>query len=197
MKDGMVYVVSGFMRTGTSMMMKALESGGMNVEYKQSRDEMKTRFADAHYDPNIGGLYELEHQDYQEIGFPNKYKGKLIKALNGGVPRMDVMNDGIRVIFMRRDPEEIRQSYDAFFKTQLRSINDLDERMERIIDTINNRKDVLSMNVLWYRDVVENPRKYFQILKDNGWPIDVDECVKVVDPQYCRYKLENLTVGVI
>jgi len=29
MNDKILYVVSGFMRTGTSMMMKALETGGL------------------------------------------------------------------------------------------------------------------------------------------------------------------------
>ncbi len=41
------------MRTGTSMMMKALEVGGMKAEYKQSCDEMKAHFVDEYYDQNI------------------------------------------------------------------------------------------------------------------------------------------------
>ena len=196
-KNNTVYVVSGFMRTGTSMMMKALEAGGMDASYRQSRDVMKNRFADEHYDPNIGGLYELERKDYQEFGFPSKYKGKLIKALNHGVPKMAVMPDGIRVIFMRRHPEEIRQSYDGFFGQQLQNIEHLERNMEDIIDRIKNRKDVLSLDVFWYRGVIENPSMHFQILKDSGWPIDVEKCVKVVDPQYYRFKLENLTIGII
>ena len=77
----MIYVVSGFMRTGTSMMMKALEAGGMDASYKQSRDVMKDHYADEYYNPNIGGLYELEKQDYQKWDFPRDYEGKLIKAL--------------------------------------------------------------------------------------------------------------------
>ena len=51
--DKILYVVSGFMRTGTSMMMKALEAGGLKVKYKQSREEMRKSFADKYYDPNI------------------------------------------------------------------------------------------------------------------------------------------------
>ena len=75
-KDKTLYVVSGFMRTGTSMMMKALEAGGLEACYRQSREEMRLRFADEHYDPNVGGLYELEREDYREKGFPRKYEGK-------------------------------------------------------------------------------------------------------------------------
>ncbi len=197
MSDKTLYVVSGFMRTGTSMMMKALEEGGISASYRQSRDVMKNRFADDQYDPNIGGLFELQRQDYRKPNFPKGYEGKLIKALNMGVPRMDVMPDGIRVVFMKRDPEEIRQSYDAFFGKSLRDVDAIKKSMDSNIKRIQNRKDVKSLDVFWYRDVVKEPKKYFQILKDHGWPIDVVKCVAVVDPKYCRFKKEELTVGII
>lgn len=195
-----LYVVSGFMRTGTSMMMKALEAGGLEASYQQSREEMREKFADDKYDPNVGGLYELEKKDYQKMNFPKDYEGNLIKTLNTGIPNMSVMPNGIKVIFMRRDVEEIRQSYDAFFDMQLSAVQNRDKfnsRMEKIIEQIRNRKDVLSLDVFWYRDVVKNPRKYFEILKSNGWNIDIDKCVNVIDPQYCRFKKEELTEGII
>ena len=47
------------------MMMRALEAGGLNSVYNQSRDVMKDRFADESYDPNIGGLYELSRTEYR------------------------------------------------------------------------------------------------------------------------------------
>ena len=59
----MLYIVSGFMRTGTSMMMKALEAGGLEAAYQQSREAMRKRYADEHYDPNVGGRYELRRRD--------------------------------------------------------------------------------------------------------------------------------------
>ena len=179
------------------MMMKALEAGGLDAEYKQSRDEMKDRFADTQYDPNIGGLYELERQDYKADDFPRQYDGKLIKALNMGVPNMAVMKDGIRVVFMRRDAEEIRQSYDAFFGKQLRHIDNLEPRMSNIIEQILNRKDVISFDEFWYRDVVNFPLTHFEMLAEHGWPIDPQKCAAVVDPQYCRFRLEELEVGVL
>lgn len=197
MKDKTLYVVSGFMRTGTSMIMKALEAGGMDAEYKQSREEMRKRFADEKYDPNIGGLYELERSDYQQPDFPKKYKSKLIKVLNMGVPRMAVMPDGVRVIFMRRDAEEIRQSYMAFFGRNLGGTENLDKRMEDIIGRIKNRKDILTLDVFWFREVIEKPKRHFKILKSHGWNIDVEKAISVIDPKYCRYKREELTVGIV
>lgn len=192
-----LYVVSGFMRTGTSMMMRALEEGGMDAVYKQSRDVMKNRHADEHYDPNIGGLYELERADYKKPDFPRKYKGKLIKALSRGVPSMAVMKDGIKVIFMRRDKEEIRQSYNAFFGNPLNPNLNITKHLNDIKERILNRKDIISFDELWFRDVVNNPLLYFKHLKKVGWPIDPDKASSVVDANYLRFKQENLTIGII
>lgn len=191
-----LYVVSGYMRTGTSMMMRALEASGLDACYQQSRDVMKNRFADSHYDPNVGGLYELEKRDYKCLDFPRQFEGRLIKGLNMCVVTMNIMSD-IKVVFMRRDSEEIRQSYDAFFDKQLGAIGNLNKRMAGIIERIENRRDVSSLNVFWYRDVVDDPHTYFQILQRNGWPIDVIKAASVVDPHYCRFRLENLTVGIV
>lgn len=179
------------------MMMKALEEGGMDAVYRQSRDVMKNRFADEQYDPNIGGLYELEKRDYRALDFPRGYEGKLIKALNLAIPRMNVMPDGIRVVFMRRDPEEIRQSYLAFFNRNLSNVEKLNQNMENVLACIRNRRDVLSLDIFWYRKVIEEPLRHFQSLMDHGWPVDPSLAAGVVDPQYCRYRIEGLELGVL
>ena len=190
----MIYVVSGYMRTGTSMMMKALESGGLDACYRQSQDDMKSHFSDDHYDPNIGGLYELELRDYRGQEFPRKFEGKLIKSLNQGVPKMVVMPDGIRVVFMRRDTAEIRRSYFAFFGNHLNLGKEFADTMETTKETILNRRDVISFHEFWYREVIERPLEHFEILRDAGWPIDPVLAAEIIDPQYCRFRLENLTI---
>jgi len=205
-KDKTVYVVSGFMRTGTSMMMKALDKGGMKTVSQKARNKMKDRYADKDYNPNIGGLYELTRENYLKPGFPKKYEGKLLKALNmenkrptGVGKSFEVMPHGIRVVFMRRDPEEIRQSYNAFFGRQLpeQQIKKLNETLDKCVVRIKNRKDVKSCHVFWFREVIKNPLKHFQILEMAGWPIKPAKCAKVVDSKHVRYKEENLTKGVL
>lgn len=192
-----LYVVSGFMRSGTSMMMKALEAGGMEAVYRQSRDVMKDRFADAEYDPNIGGLFELERADYQKPDFPHGYEGKLIKALRMGPGRMAVMPGGIRVVFMQRDPEEIRQSYMAFFGRSDFTVEQIETDVERSLVAARNRRDTRVLEV-WYRGVVENPRPWFErIRKFYGVPLDVNACASVVSDEWLRYRKEELEVGVV
>jgi len=178
------------------MMMRALEAGGLDAAYHQSREEMRLRYADAHYDPNVGGLYELAPRQYRQPDFARGYEGRLIKALNMAVPRMAVMPGGIRVVLMRRDCEEVRQSYLAFFGRYL-EVDDLDKRMEGLEQRILNRRDVLSLHVLWYRDVIGSPGLSFAALERGDWPIDVERAAGVVDPALCRYRLERLTVGVL
>ena len=195
--DKTLYVVSGFMRTGTSMMMHALDVGGLGAFKRESRDVMKNKHADKHYDPNRGGLYELEPKDYKSFGFPKQFEGKLIKALNHGIPRMAVMEHGIKVVFMMRNPEEIRQSYDAFFAKQLTGIDKYERNMQDILARIRNRKDVLSLDIFQYRDVVRKPLKHFIELSHHRWPIDAWKAAQIIDPKLCHYKIENLTIGIV
>lgn len=186
------------MRTGTSMVMRALEAGGMDAAYRQSREVMREHHADEKYDPNVGGLYELERKDYRREGFPRGYEGKLIKALNNAVPRMLPMPGGIRVVFMRRRAEEIDQSYRAFFGKRMGLWSDVQfqQYMDDIVALIRNRRDVLSCHVFWYRQVLDYPLGHFALLARAEWPIDVDTAAAVPDPALCRYKVESLDVGV-
>lgn len=190
----MINIVTGYMRTGTSMMMRALEAGGLEVAKSAERDLLAKVNSDENYNGNPYGLYELTIDQMKEDNFPNQYEGKLIKVLG---PQAFTLSPtkGMRVVLMRRDKEEIRQSFDAFFGKQL-PVENVDERMEVLERILNNRKDVLSVDVFWYREVIENPRKHFEILKDKGWEIDIDKCVNAVEPELCRFKRENLEIGI-
>lgn len=191
------YVVSGWMRSGTSMMMRALEAGGMEACYRVSRDVMKNRYADEHYDPNLGGLYELERKDYAAPDFPAGYEGKLIKALRMGVAHMNVMPGGIKCLFMLRDPEEQRQSYMAFFGGQAPTVEVISQQVERARLGAYNRRDTEVLE-LAYRDVIEVPYQSFERVKAFfGVDLDVAKAAAIVDPELYRYRLEALEVGVV
>lgn len=188
------YIVSGYMRTGTSMMMKALEAGGLETAFNPVRDKMNEQHGDDDYKPNVGGFYELHRTEYRQDGFPRMYQGKLLKCLWGGLQKFVVGN--YKVVFMMRDPEEIRQSFEAFFNGQAPpTLEKYNEIMKDTIDMLKNRKDT-QLTILKYRDVINNPRKEFQKLRDVGWEIDIDKCVSIVKPDLCRFKIENLTVGI-
>lgn len=109
---------------------------------------------------------------------------------------MLVMDGGIRAVFMRRDKEEIRQSYKAFFDQDLATGNYFQTRMDEYVRQIRNRKDVLSCHEFWYRDVVKDPLGHFNLLVDSGWAIDPQKAADIVDKNLCRYRIEELEVGI-
>jgi len=199
----MVYLVSGYMRTGTSMMMKALEAGGMEAVYNPIRENLNKFHGDEYYQPNGGGFYELQRHEYRHRDFPLMYEGKLIKMLFKGLTRLRVLPTGYRVVFMQRDPEEILQSYDAFFQVQggipeqvHAVINDYYPMMNDNLARLRNRKDT-EVVTLWYRAVVENPIGAFEYLWDSGWPIDPQKAAAIVDPTLYRFRKEQLAIGAV
>lgn len=192
-----LYLISGHQRCGTSMMMDCLNFGSwsLEAEYDLGRDEFRQKYADDDYDPNENGLYELSREEYMKPSFPRGYEGKLIKALNEGAQDMSVMYGGIRCVYMRRPYDQIRRSWRAFFDTELpHTSNETEHRVwqESIIERIQNRKDFLSVDVFWYPEVVDDPVKHFEILRSNGWPIDVRRAASVVDEDLYRHTYKHL-----
>lgn len=184
------YIVSGYIRTGTSMMMKALSAGGLSPVFSHKRDEeMNKNYSIDNYVSNPEGFYELDKKEYLQVGFPRKYEGKLLKCLWNRVPRLVVGN--YKIVFMLRDPEEIKQSSKRAFGVDVSSgLKNYNEIMEDMINIIKNRKDsqIVALN---YVDVINNPRKEFQKLKDGGWSICVDKCVSVITPGLYRNRIKN------
>ena len=188
----MIYVVSGMIRCGTSMMMYGGETGGLEVLKSPERDVWATKFRDKQYDPNSKGLFELLPGPRKRLVMdPAPHAGKLVKVLYNSV--LHFRAGDYRIVFMEREYEEIRQSFLAFFNKPIR----LTETQYHCAMTytkgiLRQRRDVDLVE--WqYRDVVENAVAAFGSL---DWPIDVSAAASVVDPTQCRYRVENLTVGV-
>jgi hypothetical protein len=192
----MIYIVSGHPRSGTSMMMEALSAGGLSVAFDPKRDEFVAECADELYKPNPHGLFEIDHNEYVNPGFPLKYAGNLIKVFYGGL--RNLARHQYKVVFMLRDPEEIRQSFEAmYYKVAERrfNINNYESEMSSAIAYLKSRDDV-DVIPLRYEQVVNSPKATFGQLKTNGWPIDIDKASKIVDPNLYRFRRELLTVGV-
>jgi len=187
----MLYVVAGHRRTGTSAMMQALENGGMDACYAQTSNQ------DPYPDIKVcrwypGDHYELTDADQKDESFPRTYDGKLIKSLNFGVIGMRTMDNGIKVIYMRRNAEEVRQSHYGFYPKfnwvgfNAEHYSNIDDA---IVENIVNRRDVRSLNTVWYQELIDDPVRIFSSLKNNGWDIDVDKAAKVIDIKKKHYNL--------
>jgi hypothetical protein len=183
----MLYIVSGFMRCGTSMMMEALEAGGLEAAYSQKRDAaMNARWGQPDYLPN-DRYYELDGDDYLRGGLAERYAGKLVKCLWGGIIRLPPCD--ARIVFMRRPAAEIRVSLLAFFGTDYAATQfpDLDKAMDGIVDVLRDRKSFRSVDVVDYHDVLRNPKAVFRALAGKGWPIDASKAAAVPTREKARF----------
>lgn len=190
-----VYIVSGYPRSGTTMMMAALMAGGLPGEYSTTRNRMSASRADADYTPNPDNeLYELDDYVYRSFGFPLAYQGKLVKAVTMHARNLDVNPAGTKVVFMRRNVEEIRQSFGAFFG-RAPSREQIENEVAWTLRQMRDRKSI-DLVEMWYRDVLSAPYPHMRTLVDLGWPIDAKAAAAAVDPSLLRYRVEKLEVGV-
>lgn len=183
------------MRTGTSMMMAALINGGMDATWSKQRNNLANNYSDIYYHPNKQGLYEIPLSEYGDFLFPKQYQNKLIKIMAWGMPGIAV--DEYKIILMKRNKEEIRQSYEGFFGKPLKDkIFPLyEEKMAELEKTLLNRCDVKSLNVFNYRDIIETPAKLGELI-DSGWQFDLAKAISTVDEKQYRFRLERLTIGI-
>ncbi len=200
----MIHIVSGFRRSGTSMMMKSLIEGGMDALYDPARDEQISLRDDERWKVQHGaGLFEPGRKNFNESNFPNNHDGKLIKVLFGGLARLTPHSPGVRYLLMLRHPEEIRQSDEALFQRTtrtpdwIRSVETYNERVTLLIGHLQNRRDTLSVTTLQMREVVADPPAAFATLISDGWVIpDTKAAEAVPDDSYVRFKIEDLEVGI-
>jgi len=105
-----IVIVSGLPRSGTSMMMKMLEAGGMAIMTDGGRD------ADI---DNPKGYFEYDRTKDLEKETDKSYisegRGKALKVISFLIKDLPDDND-YRVIFMRRDLDEVLASQDKMIQ---------------------------------------------------------------------------------
>jgi hypothetical protein len=103
-------IVSGLPRSGTSMMMRMLEAGGLPIMTDGARS------ADV---DNPKGYFEHERIKDLEREMDKSYlragRGKALKVISFLIPHLPDEND-YRVVFMRRDLDEVLSSQDKMIQ---------------------------------------------------------------------------------
>lgn len=171
----MIYIVSGFMRTGTKMMMQALEAGGMDVYL------------------DVNDKYELTVEEVRTAMLnPHVAEGKMYKCLAGGVLRLAAWK--YKILYMQRNYQEIKASCDKLFGPGEHvppSDSDYYNLMRYHAGVIDMRRDVQWIGIQ-YRAVLANPLAVFELLAKNGWPIDAAKAAALVDPARCHHRNEEV-----
>lgn len=189
MDQDTIVVVSGLPRSGTSMMMKMLEAGGMPVltDYIRTADE-----------DNPKGYYEFERvkQIEQDQDWLPDAQGKVVKMIAALVKHLPA-EYAYKVVFMRRGIEEILASQRQMLIRRGEPTDTIsDERMGELF-----RRHVVqieawlaeqpNMDVIYveYGSILDEPLKQANRLNDflDG-ALDVTKMAEVVDPSLYRQR---------
>ena len=189
MRDDFVTVVTGLPRSGTSMMMKMLESGGMPVLI----DHIRTADED-----NPKGYYEFERvkQIETDQAWLADAGGKAVKMVAALLKHLPT-NYRYRIIFMQRSIGEVLASQREMLRRRGEPADNLsDEEMagmfakhvEKIQSWLAQQHN---MQVLYvqYRDVIENPAEQARLINEFlGNILDVAHMGETVDGTLYRQR---------
>lgn len=186
----MIYLVSSFYRSGTSMMMRCLEAGGMKIAYTMKQTN---HIAFHGYEPTPDGVYETASHEFRRPDFIQVYDGKALKIPLHTL--LDLPKHEYKLLFMLRKPESIRQSMLRYSPTALFWNEDLtwfySKTITVLMEELDKRGDFNTLMVQ-YEDIINDPIEEFTVIYDFGFPIDVKKASKIVDARLERNNIERI-----
>lgn len=189
-----IIVVTGLPRSGTSMMMKMLEAGGLSI----MTDGVRAADED-----NPKGYYELERvKDLDKEGdklWVRDARGKVLKVISHLIEYLPEENF-YRVIFMRRDLEEVVASQNKMLERrgEENPIGDAEAKDEYRKHIINAKAHVrakpnFEMLEVHYRAALEDPgAAALEVNRFLGGRLDPEKLAGAVDEQLYRNRREQL-----
>jgi hypothetical protein len=186
--NDVITIVSGLPRSGTSMMMRMLEAGGMDVAVDNIRE------AD---EDNPKGYYELEKvkdikNDYSWL---DNVQGKVVKMVSMLLYELPSTRD-YNIIFMQRDIGEILASQRTMLqrKGNRSDINDeemgklFNRHLEEIENWLAGQKN-MRVSYISYKNVIEDPRNIAQVINHFlNETLNIEKMVETVDRSLYRQR---------
>jgi len=187
-----VVIVSGLPRSGTSMMMKMLEAGGI----PPLTDQIRTADSD-----NPKGYYEFERVkqlDKGDTAWVAEAQGKGVKVISQLLRYLPDDQD-YKVIFMRRNMDEILASQKKMLTNRGEDPNRVsDEELTRLFEKhlghvrqwLDGQTNVETLYI-HYSDVLSDPRPSVgQINEFLGGHLNTEAMIASVDPKLYRNRQE-------
>lgn len=186
-----MHVVCGHPRTGTSMMMEMLIASRYLPVVSANREKVLQSAGDEDFSANET-FYEPSQQQLIDAK-DGVADGNLIKIMYGD---FEFMPEDYKLILMTRDPEEIRQSFDASFSEYAYGHDFLykDSKLfKELYDNITNEAiEKYNPIILNYNEVINNPRKE---LSKITWTFDIEKAISIVEVDKYHFQLDKLVVG--
>ena len=186
-----IIIVSGLPRSGTSMMMKMLEAGGIPPLTDEIREADKD---------NPQGYYEFERVkqlDKGDVAWLPQAKGKVVKIISALLKHLPADYD-YRIIFMRRSMPEILASQRKMLVRRGQSVDDMDDaamaelfekHLQSTIRWINSQPNVAILYI-HYNDILTDPIPQIERINEflDG-RLDESAMTQVVDPALYRNRV--------
>ncbi len=180
-----IIIVSGLPRSGTSLMMQMLDSGGIPV----LTDHVRSADTD-----NPRGYYEFERvkKTKQDPSWLPEGRGRTVKMVSQLLYDLPA-DERYRVLFMERDLDEVLRSQEKMLMRLGRPAPPADQmkqayllHLERLHAWLRQQPHFALLRVN-FRALVEQPRPQAERVRDflGGRP-DVDGMIRSVDPLLYR-----------
>jgi broad-specificity NMP kinase len=184
-----IIIVSGLPRSGTSMMMRMLEAGGIqtltdNIR-KADEDNLKGYF-------EFERVKKIEHDKLWLKEAENKAV-KLISALLKHLPH----DYNYKIIFMKRDLGEILASQKKMLERRGESLDPVPDKYmanlfkKHLSEVENWLKEQPNIKTLYvsYNDTLKNPQKTVKnIINFLNRDLDLQKMTNVIDPSLYRQR---------
>lgn len=189
-----IVVVSGLPRSGTSMMMKMLEAGGI----PPLTDEIRTADKD-----NPKGYYEFERVkklDKGDTEWLPQAAGKVVKVISALLAHLPEEYH-YKIIFMQRHMPEILASQRKMLVHRGEDADNMDdERMAelftkhlRTVEQQMAQQENIDVLYVHYSDALQDPQTAAEhVVEFLGRDLDVERMVGIVDPNLYRNRREEL-----
>lgn len=189
-KNKPIYIVSGLPRSGTSMMMKMLEAGGLEI----LTDNIRT--AD---DDNLQGYYEFEQVKQLkegDIAWVGDAQGKVVKVISALLEHLP-SEYSYKVIFMEREMMEILASQRKMLERRGKTGNPAEDgkfaelygkHLEKVKAWLGAQPN---MDVLFvrYNDLLKAPAEFAaKSAEFLGIPLDTPAMIAVPQEQFYRQR---------
>ena len=188
-----VTIVSGLPRSGTSMMMKMLEAGGL----PPLTDNIRTADED-----NPKGYYEFERVKQLpkgDVAWLPEAQGKVVKVIAALLPALPG-GYHYRVLFMQRAMPEVLASQRQMLIRRGEDPNKIpdqvmaklfEKHLRQVDDWIDQQANVKRLDVN-YNEMLKNPQPFIdQINAFLGDRLDARRMATIVDPSLHRQRKES------